>query len=32
MTQVRITRRRPAARESEPLPELLTPSGRRLPW
>lgn len=31
MTQVRITRRS-ATREPEPLPELLTPSGRRLPW
>jgi hypothetical protein len=32
MTQVRITRRRPAAREPEELPVLLTPAGRRLPW
>jgi hypothetical protein len=31
MTQVRITRRKPTP-ERDPLPELLTPSGRRLPW
>jgi hypothetical protein len=31
MTQVRITRRK-AMHERDHLPELLTPSGRRLPW
>jgi hypothetical protein len=31
MTQVKVTRRRPATAPRE-LPELLTPSGRKLPW
>jgi hypothetical protein len=32
MTQVRTTRRRPTAADRLELPELLTPSGRKLPW
>jgi hypothetical protein len=31
MAQMRITRRRPATAPRE-LPELRTPSGRKLPW